>query len=264
MPRKPEQHLFLFGPPRSGTTALAHVVNAHRSIGLGSERFKYIMNHKHFDQFNPELFEEEKFFDFSDGHTNRTPERNAGMKRYYADLQSRYANLKYIGDKMPGGFRVAREIHQKFPNTKCIFIIRDIFETACSWQARAEDESDNWPSTRTATVAVKPWNACLSYFLDLQQKYPDDFHMVSYRDFFDGEPTDYAALDELCRFLDVSADSVMQEYFSAARVKYRNKIKTKERKLDEAAMAFIEEHADIAAFHQAIGKGRQEADRRAA
>ena len=152
----PEQHLFIFGPPRSGTTALARVINSHERIAIGMERYKLIMNKKNIDQFTPDLFDEHKLFDFSDGHTNMSPTSSAAMKRYYDDMQAKYDNLSYIGDKVPSAFRVAKEIHERFPNTKCVFIIRDIFETACSWQARAERKSDSWPATRTATHAVKP------------------------------------------------------------------------------------------------------------
>jgi len=249
----PEQHLFIFGPPRSGTTALARVINSHERIGIGMERFKLIMNNKNIDQFTPDLFEARKLFDFKDGHTNISPSNSAAMKRYYDDMLAKYDNLIYIGDKVPSAFRVAKQIHERFPKTKCVFIIRDIFETACSWQARAEREHDSWPASRTATHAVKPWNVCLKIFLDLQQKYPDNFYMVDYGSFFDGDPQDLTALQNLCRFLNLPADGSMRMAFTGSRNKYQEFVKNKERALDDEALQYIKEHADREAYENAIG-----------
>ena len=260
----PEQHLFIFGPPRSGTTALARVINSHERIGIGMERFKLIMNNKCIEQFTPDLFEEHKLFDFSDGHTNMSPAASAAMKQYYDDMQAKYDNLSYIGHKVPSAFRVAKEIHERFPNTKCVFIIRDIFETACSWQARAERKSDSWPATRTATHAVKPWNVCLKIFLDLQQKYPDDFYMVDYGSFFSGDPQDLTELQNLCRFLDLPADGSMRMAFTGSRNKYQELVKNKERGLDKETLQYIEEHADREAYENAIGSNGKKGLKKAA
>lgn len=251
--KAPEQHLFVFGPPRSGTSALARVLNSHERIGIGMERFKLIMNTKNIDRFTPDLFEHEKLFDFSDGHTNKTPETSDPMRRYYDDMRAKYAGLKYVGDKVPGSFRVAEQIHDRFPNTKCVFIIRDIFETACSWQARAEREGDSWPEFRTATHAVKPWNACLYLYLNLKRRFPDDFYMVDYRNFFDGDANDHTVLDRLCNFIELPADTSMREAFTNARLKYHDRVKDKPRSLNDEMLQYIDEHADREAHEKATG-----------
>ncbi len=257
--KAPEQHLFIFGPPRSGTSALARLINSHERIGIGMERFKLIMNKQNIEQFKPELFEEKNLFDFTDGHTNKIPANDAAMERYYRDMQDKYPDLVYVGDKVPGSFRVADTIHQKFPKTKCVFIIRDIFETACSWQARAEREGDSWPATRTATHAVKPWNACISFFLSLRTQYPDDFYMVDYHSFFDGDPEEFSALNRLCEFLDLPADASMREFFARSRRKYNDVVKNKERALDEETLQYINEHADRQGYEEAISYQTQAA-----
>ena len=228
------------------------------------ERFKLIMNNKNIDQFTPDLFEAHKLFDFSDGYTNKMPDGSAAMKQYYDDMQAKYPNLAYVGDKVPGSFRVAGKIHECFPHTKCVFIIRDIFETACSWQARAEREGDSWPASRTAIHAVKPWNACLHFFLSLQQQYPEDFYMVDYRSFFDGDPKEFSVLDTMCDFINLPADASMREAFTSARYKYAEGIKNKERGLDQVTLQYIDAHADRAAHEKAIGVGISTAHRRAA
>lgn len=215
------------------------------------ERFKKIMNKRNVDQFTPVLFDETTFFDFSDGHTNLLPESSKGMERYYTDMQVKYNSLAYIGDKVPGSFRVSGEIHQKFPNAKCVFIIRNIFETACSWQARAERTGDSWPEGRTATHAVKPWNACLNFFLELRKNDPDDFFLVDYEAFFDGDPEDFTELNMLCEFLGLSPDSGMRKNFTNSRNHFATNVKTKERKLDEATLQYINDNADYKAHRLA-------------
>lgn len=251
------QHVFVCGPPRSGTTALARVLNSHQRIGMGMERFKKIMNRKNIEQFTPELFEKERFFDFSDGHTNKVPEAdNSGpesMSRYYDELHARFDDLSCIGDKVPGAFRAADLIHERFPNCRILFIIRDIVETACSWQVRAERDGDTWPETKTATAAVKPWNVCLKTFDRLKSRHPEDFHLVDYRAFFDGDPQDMRALDRLCRFIGIEADEAMRQGYSSARRKYAEGVKDKPRRLNEATLQFIQQNADLEAYERLIG-----------
>jgi hypothetical protein len=248
-----EKHfLFVVGPPRSGTTALGRILNSHGKIGIGSERFKNILNRKNLDKLCPDLFDESNFFDFSDGYTNRVPGKTGGMERYYSDMRKKYPQLSYIGDKVPGAFRVSADIYKRFKNIKFVFIIRDIYETASSWQTRAERVDDTWPSQRTATHAVNPWNASISIFLDLKKQHPDDFFMVDYETFFDGNPDDVNELEKICAFLNLQVDRKMCKSFHGARSEYQAVLKSKALNLDNEAMDFINQNANFNAYRSAI------------
>jgi len=77
--------------------------------------------------------------------------------------------------------------------------------------------------------------------------------MVDYGSFFDGDPQDLTALQNLCRFLNLPADGSMRMAFTGSRNKYQEFVKNKERALDDEALQYIKEHADREAYENAIG-----------
>src|SRR5205807_10659654 len=63
----PKRFLFVCGVPRSGTTALAQLLNYHPRIGIGIERFRSIAIGSRGDEFRLTLYRKERFFKFRDG-----------------------------------------------------------------------------------------------------------------------------------------------------------------------------------------------------
>ncbi|MGQ7845399.1 sulfotransferase family protein [Granulosicoccus sp. 3-233] len=248
------QFLFICGTARSGTTALTRVLNAHEHIGIGMERFKQITRGHTRHLLTPELFDEERFFDFTDAHTNMTPSKSDAMQYYYDTLHAKWSGLSYIGDKVPNSFRTVSHVHQNFPRTKHVFIVRDIFQTACSWHTRAKKPGDAWAEHKDANFAVYPWNETIHSYLDLKREHPDDFYLVDYHRFFDAVEGDVAELVRLCDFLDITMDESMRDTYIQAQSHHHQKVKTKSRELDAENMAYILEHADLEAYREATGR----------
>ncbi len=210
------------------------------------------MNARMFDLFVPELFERENLLDFSSDYTNCVPSHSERFANFYQELSEKYDTLAYIGDKIPNNHMHIEAIHNKFPNSKTVFIVRDITETACSWQARADRISDGWSASKTAECSVTPWNKCNAAILNMKEMHPNDCYVVDYHSFFDGDPEDMQQLDALSSFLQLDADQGLIDAFSKARDIYTKRIKNKERSLSADASRYIAENADYGNYEKVL------------
>jgi len=227
-----KKFLFVTGIQRSGTTALANTLNWHSEITVCIERFKYLINKNKIHLFTPDLFAQDALLDFSSNYTNCTPDHSNRFADFYKDLGDKYSNLKYVGDKIANDPGQIPRIHDTFPNAKIIYIVRDIFEVAHSWQTRADREGDNWPAHKTAECAVTPWNEFNAQVLSMWESYPDDIYVVNYQKFFSEAEGKTDQLNRLLSFLNLSADSGIIEGYDKARTLYARNIKNKQRQLE--------------------------------
>ena len=63
---------FVLGAARSGTTAMADLLNAHGRVCIGIERYKHLFDRT--KRLDPALYEEERFFAFDASDTNILPD----------------------------------------------------------------------------------------------------------------------------------------------------------------------------------------------
>lgn len=201
------RYLFICGCARSGTTALWKVVSAHHKIALGCERYNKLFRNHH-EKISEELFEKNRFFNIQeyDTHYSKMEDMPPYILNYFLELPKYYDDCVYFGDKFPQLFNFYDLIKSKFPESKIIFIMRNIFDVANSFAVRAANSNGNWPEKRNAAASIQNWNISLRNTI----KYLDqlDFHIIQYeRFFYEGE-----GLDELFSFigLDIqdSVDSV--------------------------------------------------------
>ena len=213
MPNSSLQYLFICGVPRSGTTALTTLLNSHPQIAIGMERYKYYVRPKKIYKIVPEAFIENNFFGFDNTQTNILPERNKRWKEFYDDLRSRFSNpsLRYVGDKYPHYYQFLPELAKRIPQTKFLFIYRDIFRVSSSFNVRAKKPNDQWPLENDYRLAVKLWNEALDKILKyLSSDQENSLFFVCYEDIFSG---DKEMLNNIFNFvnLDIS-DSVKKKY----------------------------------------------------
>lgn len=149
--------LFICGAARSGTSALWGLVSSHPKVGIGVER--YIVRALSNEFISPELFEKERFFSVEQGDTFYA-DLQAFHPRY-AELERRYDDCVYLGDKVPRLYEHYERLWQTFNKPKIIFIVRNVLEVAASYQRRAK-EGKHWSERRDYRSAVTDWNRSLA------------------------------------------------------------------------------------------------------
>jgi len=184
------QFLFVCGVPRSGTTALAKLLNFHPEVAIGIERYKKIaLSPAGITEFVPELFSVERFFDFREADTNVKADRD------YAAMRAKYDSCLYVGDKVPRLYVVLPRLFKAFPSAKFIFITREIEAVAESWNKRADNPEDtNWPETNDFSRAVVEWNRANNIALRYAKEKADQFIVVSYEEIMRNNPSTVQAL----------------------------------------------------------------------
>jgi hypothetical protein len=174
--------LFIAGCARSGTSALAQLIGSHSKVVMGMERFGHLYDKKEF-KVTERLFEPKRFLnvkkndtfysDFNEFH-DWDPDIVDKLNNY---------NYEYIGDKRPEIYEVYDDVIKTFSGAKIIFIYRNIYEVAASWNKRASD-GDSWAVNRDFKAAVSAWGESLRLTIDAMKKYPANIVCVKYEDVF--------------------------------------------------------------------------------
>lgn len=216
--RPKRQFLFIGGNPRSGTTALCELLNHDPRIVLGMERYRKIRT-----RITPEHFTSEVFFAPTEMETSYLPARlispdRQGFKVWPADesaLKKKWDTRKlvYVGDKAPFYIRQLPYLRETFPGARFIVTIRDPVSVADSYQRRAADATDHWPSANDYTLAIEHWNRSLRNILRYLERFGlRDIFLVDYDGLFSG---DRNYLRSLYRFLELEVTSEVSDRFEA-------------------------------------------------
>ncbi|GAB6985454.1 sulfotransferase family protein [Nocardioides pyridinolyticus] len=235
----PQRLLFLAGLARSGTTALLHVLNAHPEVVVGMERYKRVVSGG-IERLTPELFTRERFFDFSDGETNQDPVEAARWGVDYPALEAKFDTATYVGDKMTTVRFDA--VHERLPEARFVFIVRDIDHVASSWDRRAQDASDSWPEHADARLSVERWNKSLRRIRRAVRQHPDLAHVVEYERFF-GDP-DGTSLRGVLDFLGLPLEPGVAAEFDRVHREYADQVAGRDCTLAPELREFVDELAD--------------------
>ena len=234
-----QKYIFICGCPRSGTTALVRLLNAHQSVAIGMERYKYYANKNEISKINQNAFTPKMFFDLKDEQTN------IKWHEFYADLADKYRSKpEYNGDKYPHYYRFYNEINENLGNVKWIFILRNIDSVAKSYNARAANPKDGWPKEADYKKAVVHWNESLIKTWKYQKHKPDSQLFVCEYERLFGYEMSY--LNSLLSFLDLKLDSGTKTYFEAMKQEWSSKQESKIRSnnsLNELQRKYIQENA---------------------
>ncbi|MGB3406735.1 MAG: sulfotransferase, partial [Jannaschia sp.] len=139
-------HLIVTGVARSGTTALAELLNSHPSVCIGIERFKFRFLKE--NDYDPAFFERERFFDFGAGDTNLLPAKRPAWAPAYEQMSLKWDDATVVGDKVPDLIPFLSGFMERNPDFRYIVILRNLKDVGLSWQARAERTRDSWPRGR--------------------------------------------------------------------------------------------------------------------
>jgi hypothetical protein len=172
------------GVPRSGTTAVAELLNAHPQVCLGIERFKRLLLTP---ELGPALFDRERFFDFRAGDTNLTPATGRNWAALYARLAAQFDQATLVGDKIPEAYRRLGPLRRRFAGVRLVYCLRQIEGVAASWAARAANPADvGWPRGHDRDKALATWSAANRIVLrDLRHAGQEpDLFVLPYEAFF--------------------------------------------------------------------------------
>jgi Sulfotransferase family len=245
-----QQLLFVAGLGRSGTTALMEVLVAHAEIALGVERFKRLYPRDE-EPVTAELFEERRFFDFSDGLTNLTPDEAPEWAPHYDAMRAKWGRARYVGDKMVA-IRL-QHVWETLPEARFVCIVRDLEPVAASWEARARNPDDaGWSADQDATKAVAGWNRSLRRVRRAVRQHPDRAVVVEYDRFFGDERG--RSLDRVLEWLGLDRSAEIDAAFAQVHATYVDKVAPKQRSLTPETLAFLQEHAERDVWDQVVGE----------
>ena len=227
------KYLFVCGPPRSGTTALAQLLNHDDRILVGIERFKLIpsrITRKHFmeDSFFKPKSEETNFLDYG---------------RYYRAHHEKYkaGKLIYMGDKVPRYAYNLAHIAKTFPRCKILYLYRNVFDVASSFDVRAANQNDSWPKENDYRQALKHWHRGLQGLIEFAERYPyNEIFIVNYERFFSGQ---IAQLNMLYEYLGLEMTNTVLDAYGDATSGWDIR-KAKSLEVDPDKRAWLEENID--------------------
>lgn len=232
--------LFIVGCPRSGTSALTYALNAHPDVVLGLERFNSRIARR---VLQPQDFDRPRFFDVQPDDTwYRSLDQ---FKDYYENVAAKYDSGLYRGDKFPRGYEHYEYLSQTFADSYFIFILRNIFDVAESFEARRV-HGGNWPANGGPVAAVQRWNASIGYTLRWRER--TRILIVAYEDLFirDGSATPIAA------FLGIDPNP-LDAALARARTARPSRDGPRRPRLSPEHAEHISRHANFIGFRQLLG-----------
>lgn len=131
-------YLFAGGCARSGTTALAKVLNCHDKVRIGIERFNLQWMH---ETLSPAVFETDRFFDVRAEDHRRW--ENVGKQ--LPALREGYEDAAFVGDKYPSVYKHYEMLAERFAPLRIVYIVRNPVSVALSFQRRFENPHDSFP-----------------------------------------------------------------------------------------------------------------------
>jgi hypothetical protein len=198
------RYLFVTGCPRSGTTALATLLNSHAQIAIGIERYGNRFYSREF--LDRSLFERDRFFDLQPGDTFWTDLDHPN----WIALREKYNRVLYRGDKIPFLYRHLDRLDAEFgDDLHVLMIVRRIGPIAASYEGRRNNPHDTAWRGHDAMDAVEHWRQALE--AAASRAHDPRYHMVSYHDLYEEE----MGLEALFGVLDLPVTESVREQYSS-------------------------------------------------
>lgn len=247
---KKNRFLYICGCPRSGTSVLALVLGHHPGIIMGVERYHNIT----YNQFTitQEHFNKERFFDVQEGDSHINMFEHESFSKLGANYKERFDQHYYIGDKVPLLYYRYEPFFEEFERNaevKIVYILRNIFDVASSYQYRLNDTTDRWK--RTMDMCIRDWNDSMAITENYIKK-GKDIIVVQYEDLFYGDQEKTLSL--LMKKLKISVSKELLKEFNGQN-QHRKDIEGRRlnyTKLDPHFKRSILQQADIELYRRFI------------
>ena len=226
---------FIFGRPRSGTTLLTTLFNAHPNVRIAPEfpvmlflyqRFKgvttwdeatirsFVDHVFYYSKFslrrveNLKLDKEYIINELLKYKENGTIQIFLKSINYYAYSVYDKSETHRIGDKNPIYSIYTRQLRKIFPDAKFICIIRDYRDNFISIQKLAEKEIA--VEAPALSLQVGRWRYFVRRFLDCKRRFPDRYYILRYEDLVTSQESTFRSL---CEFLGITYDPSVFDFY---------------------------------------------------
>lgn len=232
-PQTPSEnpYVFIVGCPRSGTTLLKRMVNAHPQIAITRETHWITRFYKGrvgltadglvTGDLIPKLFEYHRFAHLKINRAEVQQLVASNDPMTYADFVSRlfdhYGHRKskrFVGDKTPGYVRNIELLHELWPRVRFVHLIRDARDVCLSlakWRMtpRAAGRFATWSADPVSTAALW-WKWHVQLGIEAGRKLgPDLYYEIQYESLVKNPVEE---CEKLCSFLDLPYDDVMIKF----------------------------------------------------
>jgi hypothetical protein len=224
-------YVFIVGCPRSGTTLLQRVIDAHPDIAIVFETHWIPRWFEKRRGLTPEgyvtpklvgrLLEDRRFKNLKVGREDlerlippSDPVPYASFVTSIFDLHGEASGKRLVGDKTPAYVRSVPTLHDLWPGARFVHIIRDgrdVFLSLKGWSktGSAAGRFATWTEDPATTTALWwKWNVLLGQE-DGKPLGPDLYHEVRYEELV-SEPA--KACEKLCSFLGLPYDDAMLRF----------------------------------------------------
>lgn len=227
---------------------MVQLLNAHGEISIGMER--YISRFLSGNGLSPELFEEARFFSVEKGDTFYG--ELGFFKSFYDSLRLKWQSSLVIGDKIPKRYTKYKQVFERFPEARAIFVSRNLIDVASSYKRRAEDATDQaWSRDRNALRAIDDWNAANSQTLAAMEQFPRQIYIASYESLF----IDKKGLDELSEFVGLKPTTEVRRHFQGQTQRSSAIRAHQSENLSADEKLAICLRADVPSFRRLLDKG---------
>jgi len=223
--------VFVVGAPRSGTTLLKRMLDAHPEIAMTPETWWITRFYKRrigvtaegrvTPEIVPRLMEDRRFLrlGLDMDAVGRLVQRGAALSypdfvSGVFDLYGRGVGKRLVGDKTPGYVRNLSLLHSLWPRANIVHIIRDgrdVWLSIRGWAKaqRTVGHYESWQEDPAATAALWwKWHVGLGREAGRTLP-PERYREIRYEDLV-RNPAEQCA--EICSFLDVPYDASMLRY----------------------------------------------------
>lgn len=239
-PAQSDSPIIVYGPPRSGTTYLVHILNQHPEVFISNEYriFSWLHSATHKLTKNDQMVAngKQEFQQFID---EKLP---AIVKDFYAQ---KHPKAYYWGDKNPfygNDVERLRTIKEYWPDAKFINIVRDGRDVVTSLMNKRWPDGRPWADFNHAHEV---WNSNIEGGLKFAQESGNNHYFVRYEDLIKNDLTEAKKIFE---FLDIPWHESVEEY-CAKQAKKRTMVSGPVRK--------IKKDASVSMWSETLNKKQQ-------
>jgi hypothetical protein len=203
------KRIAIFGPPRSGTSWLAHIFNSHPSVVL---RFQPLFSYGHKAAISPSSSIREINVFFEEIKSSSDP-----YALMQTESQNKYPVFSKVGDPTHLFFKetrylnVMRNMLERDFEFKLIGIIRNPLAALASWIRAPKEFSADWSLSEEWRFAPRKnrgqdeeyfgyekWKCAAIDFLSFQREFPERFRLVRYGELNSNTEAIVSELFEFC------------------------------------------------------------------